>query len=228
MRLWVGSVAEQVRQAAAFEAPWLSTEETQRMAGITAPGRRDQFLGGRWLVRRALCALHGGAPGDWRLSAQFDSPPSAVQGPVARGSVLGLSHSGDTVACVLANTRVGIDVERHDRRPLDIAGLAQIVLTANERARLFEVDSVKRKTEFLTLWTLKEASLKAHRLALNIATLGQMETLPVLEADANARVFQVPGYTLALVGLAPSTRLLINGMQANASRAQSWRIGAVN
>jgi 4'-phosphopantetheinyl transferase len=180
-------VADLLREAPDGDASWLSQEECLRLAGITAQRRRQQFVAGRWLSRLALASRHGGAPQDWCLSAPADGPPAVAHGPVADSAEIGLSHSGDTVACVLADNPLGIDVERHARRTLDVEGLAAIVLNDAERLRWLALPDDAREAGLLAWWTLKEAWLKAQGRSLNVAELCAIEALPADGARANAR-----------------------------------------
>ncbi len=222
-KLWCGSVAPQLRHAAGCSVPWLSAAETLRLATITAPRRRDQFLAGRWLGRQALAARHGGLPQDWQLSAPADATPQVTGGPIVCSSTLGLSHSGDTVACVLADSALGIDVERHGRRVLDLAGLADLALSDVERMYWLELPVESRQVGFLGWWTLKEAWLKAHGRMLNPATLRGIVALPVRAEAANARLWCEADFTLALVGLDAATPLDL-ATPSPSSVVQWWQV----
>ena len=223
VQLWCGSVADLLRDAADGGVHWLGPAETQRLAGITAPRRRAQFLAGRWQARQALAARHGGTPQDWTLSAPVDAAPQVTAGPVAGPCAIGLSHSGDTVACVLADASVGIDVERHDRRVRDVAALADATLGDAERAHWLRLPAESRRVAFLCWWTLKEAWIKAQGRSLNPASLQAIEALPVSADDANARVWCEADFTLALAGLDADAEVT---MMASAPRsvAQWWRV----
>jgi 4'-phosphopantetheinyl transferase len=222
-QLWCCSVAELLRLAPEGGLHWLSREESLRLAGITTPRRRAQFVAGRWLGRLALAERHGGMPQDWCLSAPADAAPLVSRGPVASPSAIGLSHSGDTVACVLADRALGIDVERHDRLARDVAGLAELTLSAAEHARWQELPAAQRLVGFLGWWTLKEAWFKAHGRALDPAGLREIEALPNGAATANARLWREVDFTLALVGLDAAAPLSI-GSPAPCSMAQPWQI----
>jgi len=226
-QLWCCSVAEILRRVPDPGARWLSPEEDQRLAGITGPRRRDQFLAGRWLVRLALAARHGGAPRDWHLSAPPDGPPRVTGGPVACTCVVRLSHSGDTLACVLSGGALGIDVERHDRRAMDAPGFADIALSDAERERWLALPETSRGVGLLAWWTLKEAWLKAHGRALNPAELRNIEALPVDARKANARLWHEADFTIALVGLEAAAPLHV-ASRAPCSTAQWWSVSEVS
>ncbi len=198
--LWCGGVGEQLR-AAGPPQDWLCTAEQERLARVSSPRRREQFIAGRWLARQTLVASHGGSPADWELSATPDAPPRVTSGPIICARTIGLTHSGNTVACVISDHPLGIDVERHDRRKLDVARLAEVVLSGAERVFWLDLPTDMRDSGFLGWWTLKEAWLKAQGRTLNPATLRGIEALPSDRAEANARLWREDDFTLALVGL---------------------------
>ena len=205
---------------------WLSQTEQRRLAGIAAQRRRDQFLAGRWLARLALTARHGGAPQDWRLTAPADAAPRVASGPVEHPSAIGLSHSGDTVACVLADAAPGIDIERHLRHALDVGGLADVALSDAERVLWLALPESERRVGLLTWWTLKEAWLKSRGRTLDIATLRRIEALPTNATKANARLWHEADFTLALVGLDAAAPLHVASPDPR-SLPQWWQITEV-
>jgi 4'-phosphopantetheinyl transferase len=72
-----------------------------------------------------------------------------------------LAHAGNRAVLAVAWEReVGIDLEPLDAG-LDLSPLLASVCTAAEAARIAALPPAKREEAFLTLWTLKEAYLKA-------------------------------------------------------------------
>jgi 4'-phosphopantetheinyl transferase len=193
----VAGVAPTVRQAAQGGLAWLSVAEQDRLARITAAARRDQFIAGRWLARQVLAAAGGGEPSQWGLSAPDDGPPLA-RGP-RPGFHVGLSHSGDLVACAAAPLALGLDLEL-PRRPRDFLALAEAICSAREREELHAAPVAARELLFYRFWTLKEAWLKSRGEAMSPGRMAQVHTdVPSDEKPACARVWQVGGMTLALV-----------------------------
>jgi len=88
----------------------------------------------------------------WTPSRRSDSD-RLVQ-TVCPGLHFNLSHSGDLALIALATVPVGVDLERD--APADAQALAQIWFTPAEQARLARGDD-----DFLSLWTAREAVLKA-------------------------------------------------------------------
>jgi 4'-phosphopantetheinyl transferase len=127
--------------------------------------------------------------------------------PSIEGSPLHVSiaHSGDFVACAVANARVGVDIERSDRPEADEA-LAKRVCTANELLHLDQLDGDSRRPELIALWARKEAVAKALGLGLAIPfdQLEVSDDVPRLRGvrQKGLRVRQLdggpPGYSLAL------------------------------
>lgn len=195
----LASVAGMVAEAAHRGGAWLSKSEHCRLAAITAPRRRAQFLAGRWALRKLLAAELGGAPVDCVLLAEEDGPPRLMgDGPRLN---LSLSHSGDTVACAVADGPVGIDVEeRHTARPIE--GLLDAALSREERDRIAGLAGTEVRTHFLVAWTLKEAWLK-HAPApagLGLTSLPRIQTSPAEVAQPrNAWSWITGGCVLALV-----------------------------
>lgn len=220
-RLWCGSVRQLLGDCPSDYRHWLSPTELTRFQGFTARHRRDQFLAGRWQVRRALATLHGGSAQEWQLSAFPDAPPHVAGGPVACFDVIGISHSGDVVACALSTVTCGLDLERHDRRALDLEGLAALVFSDAERECWRAQPVACRQTGFLGWWTLKEAWLKARGRRLDAAAMRSIEALPVGAGPANARLWREANFTLALVGPGPSVPPLI-ATPTPCSEAQCW------
>jgi 4'-phosphopantetheinyl transferase len=81
---------------------------------------------------------------------EFDTPTSVADA----APHFNLSHSGDLALIALAPVPVGIDIERD--MPADAPALAQAWFTPAEQARL-----AGGQTDFLDVWTAREAVLKA-------------------------------------------------------------------
>lgn len=164
-------------------ATWMSVDEQARLTSLVSPRRRSQFAAGRWLARQLLMQELGGSLAGWQLSAGQNSAP-AVMGRA--DLTLSVSHSGDRVACAVADTPVGIDIEI----PRNRSGMPQLfdaVLTGEERAWLATLPATKQVAAFFTVWTLKEAWLKRTGNPLFQTMLhGGAAVRPATGADANA------------------------------------------
>ncbi len=69
-----------------------------------------------------------------------------------------ISHSGHYVVCAVAETEIGIDVERIRKVNLRIA---ERFFSSSEINDLMACDEESRMQYFITLWTIKESYLKA-------------------------------------------------------------------
>lgn len=144
----------------------LDERERERYERFLRPEDRARFVTGRFLARRALADLTGLAPERIRFTTDCPHCAGTHGKPRLPGHDVdfSLSHSGDRVVLVLVEgAEVGVDVERESDR--DIDRLAEMVLTAPERAALFTM--ADRRRGFHTYWSRKEALLKAtgHGLA---------------------------------------------------------------
>lgn len=196
--LRLARVADAAAVAEAAGRQWLADAERARLDAITAPGRRAQFLAGRWTLRQLLASEMGGdALRDWPLTAGIDGPPRP-QTASPPDVHLALSHSGDWLACAVAPVPIGLDIEvPKPRRRLD--ELVAAVFTASEQAAFAATEPSGRADLFHAVWTLKEAWLKRHAEGVSPGRLAQVHTRPATPAEANARVWSGGGLALALV-----------------------------
>jgi 4'-phosphopantetheinyl transferase len=138
----------------------VSVRERERGDRFRFAADRDRFLVGRAKLR-------------WLLGRYLDVDPAAVQlaegehgkpylpDASRAGLEFNLSHSADVVVVAVARHRwVGVDVEQV-RTDLDVDGLAKRLFSAAERSLLDRTPSQQRYEAFFTLWTRKEALLKA-------------------------------------------------------------------
>lgn len=120
------------------------------LAGITAktPLKQSLSVMARLLLSRAVC-------GDLRLDFGQNGKPFFVNNPVC----FSLSHSGLLCACAVCGGEIGLDIEK--MRPINNE-IARRFFSAGESGFLDAIDNEdERKNAFFTLWTLKEAALKA-------------------------------------------------------------------
>lgn len=145
----------QVLAQAGNEAAWLGEAEQQRRASFGTPARQQQFVAGRWLVRRLLSRATGAEAVDMRLGV--DAAGRCAPRPPWQASV---SHSGTWVGALLAQAPVGLDIQqaspRRDWRALaDFAGL----------------QPCPDADHFYRHWTLAEAWLKAQPEPVSLGSL---------------------------------------------------------
>ena len=188
-------------EAQAAGLDFLGTEERERLGTFKATARREQFAAARWLARRMLIGQRGGAPQDWELGAIAHTPPRLMRGPVPALHV-GLSHSGDWMACVVSTSAVGIDLETVTR-PRKVAPLARQCCSDEEQAALSALPPEQQLAAFYRMWTQKEAWLKQRGFGIDFSL---MRGLRVRNAVAGEPVNGL-GYFDAAAGL----RLALSG-----------------
>ena len=130
----------------------LSVSELRRAEGFRLPRRRQEFLGGRVLLRCLLERLTGRACSSHEIVTAANGKPVCVEGPA-----ISIAHSDDTIVCATTGDgAIGIDVELPPG-PRDAGKIAERFFAEEEAAWIAE-DPDER---FLMLWVIKEAWLKA-------------------------------------------------------------------
>lgn len=201
----------------------MSDAERQRLAGLSQPRRRAQFIAGRWLLRELLVQVHGGTPDDWRLTAGRDGPPQLLEPHGKPRVFIGLSHSADQVAGAVAPVPFGLDIE-HMRGGRDFPALAAAFCGAAELRRFTALPPAQQPAFVYTLWTLKEAWIKGHGESMTPGRMAQLHAAPV-QSDSEANAWQwVDGdLTVALWSPSDLSPDCLDG-RFPASAAARWRV----
>ncbi|PTM58989.1 4'-phosphopantetheinyl transferase [Desmospora activa DSM 45169] len=135
----------------------LSAEEVDRARRLIRPRDRERFIVSRGLLRYLLSSLTGKKP----ESLRFQYGPYGK--PMLQGYdwAFNLSHSHDYVCiAVSAHSPVGVDLERI-RPEMEVDKLADLVMSASEKAEWIQLQEKDRQVAFFRLWTRKEAVVKA-------------------------------------------------------------------
>jgi 4'-phosphopantetheinyl transferase len=162
----------------------LDPEERARADAFRTPELRARFVGAHALLRTVLSSHAPLAPGEWRVTPGPEGRPRLEDPPVDLR--FSLSHSAAHAAVALAVGRdVGIDLEEIDPA-VDALGIAGRFFTGPERETLVACGGMERPRRFTTLWTIKEAVLKARGLGLGAG----LKTVEV-SLDAQGRLTSV-------------------------------------
>lgn len=143
---------------------WLTAFEQATVAAFNGI-RRQEYLCSRWLIRQALASASGTAGAECR---PVDGRPVCSYHPP--GWHLSLSHSHGFSACAVSDTPgLGLDIEPRSRHP-HWQKVVRRWFTPSEQAWLLDANDCE---DFLKVWTLKEAWLKAtgRGIAGNLQTL---------------------------------------------------------
>ena len=139
-------------------AALLTPEEQERWQRYKFEQHQRESLATRALVRTALSHYRAIAPDAWRFKESEHSKP--FLDPDC-GLKFNLSNSVGLVVCLIAECdEVGVDIESHARSP-EIMKVAERVFSRTERVQLDELEDAAKLDRVLSLWTLKEAYIKA-------------------------------------------------------------------
>ena len=145
----------------------LTDEETERYIRFAFEKDRKQFLLTRALERDVLSRYLGVEPAALVFTRNEYGKPALAE-PLDRQITFSLSHTQGLSVCAVASEQmIGVDVESLQRIPSH-QDIAKRFFASSEVAFLGSLDEMERRREFLRLWTLKEAFVKARGLGLSI------------------------------------------------------------
>ncbi|MDQ3171172.1 MAG: 4'-phosphopantetheinyl transferase superfamily protein [Acidobacteriota bacterium] len=146
----------------------LSDLERARAARFHHLSDRWEFVLGRLMARSLLAARTGVPARAFHFIENAHGRPEIAAPALDSPLRFNLSHSGGIVACVLGEAmQIGVDVERLDRQPVDARVIARYC-SDPERESLEAMAETLRHERFLSLWTLKEAYVKARGTGLTL------------------------------------------------------------
>jgi 4'-phosphopantetheinyl transferase len=150
----------------------LSEDERVRLERFKFDRHRREYLATRGVGRTALSAYAEVAPEDWRFEAGEHGKPAIASDMVGRamGLSFNLSNSLGLVVCAVSHgAEIGVDVEPCTRAKT-IEEVAERFFSARELEQLGELRGEEKRERGLTLWTLKEAYMKARGLGMALPT----------------------------------------------------------
>jgi 4'-phosphopantetheinyl transferase len=147
----------------------LSDEERGRLNRFHFAVHRHQYLIAHALVRCTLSRYRPDVePHEWQFEPLAYGKP-AISAPVADAPSFNLSHADGLVALAVADPgmQLGVDVECLSRKS-DVLDIAPRYFADWEVRELRDLPQEQRLRQFFTLWTLKEAYIKACGMGLSI------------------------------------------------------------
>lgn len=166
--LWLTRLPAIDAETRAWHQRMLSAAELARLSRFHVDGARDQFLVGRALLRTALAHHAGIAPHLWDFSYGAHGKPHVLAPQHAQGWRFNLSHTNGLVACAISHGwDLGVDVESSER-DADHLILAAGLFAPTERIALDQLTAQRRRQHFYSLWTLKEAYVKARGVGFSV------------------------------------------------------------
>ena len=176
LQLWLaypGDLAEPAIEEAC--ASLLDDAERACAARFRFDRHRREYLATHALTRVALSHAHPLPPHAWSFSVNQYGKPSPIP---ECGLRINQSNSVELAVCLISlpaahsgisapDAGVGVDVESFARAE-EIVLLAARVFSAPERAQLEALPAAARPDRALSLWTLKEAYIKARGMGLSL------------------------------------------------------------
>ena len=179
LRLWYAYPDDLAdRTAAEACVALLNDAERARAARFHFDRHRREYLATHALARTALSHAHPLLPQEWRYSVNAYGKPSPL--PECRVR-FNQSNSVELAVCLVSAPsaaggtsssldpdrvpEVGVDVEALSRAE-EIVRLAPDVFSPSERKQLDDLPAVSRPNRAVSLWTLKEAYIKARGVGL--------------------------------------------------------------
>jgi len=149
---------------------------------------RRQYALTRAMQRQVLSAYAPEvAPAQWEFEATSEGRPFLASAFEHTGLHFNLSHTEGLVAmAVCRHVRVGVDVEKMDRAPLEVA---ERYFSAAEISQLRALPEEGQSRHFLRLWTLKEAWLKAMGMGIS----GGLDQMSFIFSSADEFGFEREG-----------------------------------
>lgn len=155
----------------------ISGEERAHLESLHFPRDRREYLVAHVLARTALSHCHPIPPEAWHFSRNPYGKPAIDP---ECGLHFNLAHSSELTACLIYQRgEVGVDVEPYGRG-FDILEIASTVFSPQELAQLEPLDETEKTDHMLTLWTLKEAFVKAQGKGFSLP----LKTISFLRDDA--------------------------------------------
>lgn len=146
----------------------LNESERQRLGRFAFDYLKHEFLLTRALCRVALSCYANRHPVSWAFVRNaYGRPSLATHDPDAHLS-FNLSNTHGLVACAITlNRLIGIDVEER-LRGRELCKIAARFFSPSEVGALRATDPKDRNDQFIELWTLKEAYIKARGLGMTV------------------------------------------------------------
>jgi 4'-phosphopantetheinyl transferase len=167
LHLWCAYPDDLLREEAAQAcAALLSDDERARWERFRLEYSRREYLATHALARTALARYCDIAAGDLRFAANRHGKPALEPDCGVR---FNLSNSGGLVVCLVGEgaVEVGVDVEPYARAD-QITNVGHKVFSPAEWAQLEGLPPADLLDRSLSLWTLKEAYIKARGVGMSL------------------------------------------------------------
>jgi 4'-phosphopantetheinyl transferase len=164
--LWFSHTKDEFTEPLSHECEQVLTDaELDRSKAFRFQRDRRTYLAARMLIRNALSNYLPIAPNAWQFHVNKYGKP-AIHPDC--GLQFNISHSTEMVFCLIGmESKVGIDAEPLIRAS-EIADLYKNILSPRELAQFEILRDTERSNRAISLWTLKEAYVKARGFGLSL------------------------------------------------------------
>jgi 4'-phosphopantetheinyl transferase len=172
----------------------LPENSREKLERISNPDSYARSLLGEVLARYSLSKVSGIGNSDIHFNIAEKGKPHLQDFPDIHFNI---THSGQMVACAVAGSDIGIDIEHFRKVNFQ---LAERFFSPSEITDLLGLDLTARQEYFFTLWTIKESFLKAigSGLTRNLNSFTVIKTLDgfVLTGDDLSESFSIRTFLL--------------------------------
>lgn len=152
----------------------LSPDESARSERLLSPEKRAAFIAGRAALRLILAKYLRLDPGAIRFKYSGNGKPSLTDSSHSSDIQFNLSHSGRwMVLGVCRDSELGLDIE--EVRPVQTTWALDQLFADEERKFLAALPQGEKHTEFIAVWTGKEAAAKVNGGGLSGNAAGLVE-----------------------------------------------------
>ena len=170
---------------------WLDESELVRRRRFVRPGPRREFTLCRAALRALLCRDLDCGNEELSFGASDHGKPFALVGGLPAPVSFNVSHSGrHGLIAIAPRGRIGVDVEdRRARRDMDDD--IRLLFAPGEQVGLASAEGDRKADLFYSLWTMKEALVKAAGVGLRIDTTS-FEIPSAMSRGATSCVVRLP------------------------------------
>lgn len=176
--------------SAQLETSCLNKEELEQGERFVFSKDQQRYLTTRLMVREVLSRYAKVEWGDWKFTKNEYGKPAICAPELTVPLFFNVSHTAQVIVLAVARiSEIGIDVE--SRVPKDFHSIAKKFFGSEETAWILKANNEQAAEDrFLTIWTLKEAYMKALGLGFSLPPT-QFSILPT-ENSFDAKLMAVP------------------------------------
>lgn len=166
--VWLTKLSDVTNELREAYRDFLHPIELKRLQRFLVYDARDQFLVSRTLLHTVLSRYVDVPYHAWTFECNAYGKPHIFTPECALDLKFNISHTNGLVACVVnCDYELGVDIE-NTNRDIDHRKLAPTVLAPAEILALNELTPCEQSKYFYSLWTLKEAYIKARGTGITL------------------------------------------------------------